>query len=145
VSDPIVPPPGFRGRQPHEKEALERAPFKWRCGTCGTEHYTPPEDGCQSCGMGTQAEVARAVASREAETVTEAEFTRTVFAPPGDPDGEVFSAKAWKTIAAALAFYLAQGPPPEAEELPRVYVRAWLTRILEDDDPAKDDEDPTTD
>jgi ribosomal protein L37E len=141
VSDPIVPPPGFRGRQPHEKEALERTPFKWRCGTCGTEHYTPPEDGCQSCGMGTQLEVLKAVAAREAETVTLAQYRAAVFSG----DDEMYTPKAWKTVTNALAFYLAQGPPPEAEELPRVYVRAWLTRILEDDDPAKDDEDPTTD
>jgi ribosomal protein L37E len=130
VSDPIVPPPGFRGRQPHEKEALERAPFKWRCGTCGTEHYTPPEDGCQSCGMGTQAEVAQAVAAREAETVTEEQYQRAVFSGTD----EMLTPRAWATVTRALAFYLAQGPPPEADELSRAIVRAWLLRLTEVDE-----------
>lgn len=139
MSDPIVPPPGFRGRQPHEKEALERTPFKWRCGTCGTEHYTPPEDGCQSCGMGTQREVAQAVAAREAETVTLAQYRAAVFSG----DDEMYTVKAWKTVTNALAFYLAQGPTPEADELSRAIVRVWLTELLTADaPPAEDDETP---
>lgn len=114
----------------------------WKCRACGTEHLTPLEQGCPSCGAGTpeQAEQARRrgpqfVIPKDrilAETIDSfwaAEiggyFTQDEIAVL-----KMLSEKARITVAVALAHYADHGDPNN-EQLPRAIITAWA-RLISD-------------
>ncbi len=122
-------------RQYHGSET--RATFKWTCKSCGTEHLTPFEDGCPSCGAGTaaQAEVAKAAQGPQIsdEDLMDRVLCRVALQ---DIDTKVlllvdeYSDEARRTVMSALAFYAEQGTPMQGE-LTRAMTLAWARKLYE--------------
>jgi hypothetical protein len=111
----------------------KQGPFKWTCPKCGTEQVSRFEDGCPSCGAGTQAQNDRALDAARVRTgvVTDDDLSAAVSVDGLGGVREMaltLSPTARRTLVNALGYYAAQATRTP-DDLALTVIVAWAQAL----------------